>query len=576
MERGVQEELAPRVVGRAEELAQLWYMLEPRGPRVMWVHGVAGIGKSALLRAFTAEARAHGVPCVVLDCRAVEPTERGLVHAIAVATGTELSAPEEAARALAQSGDRVVLALDTYEVFRIADTWLRQTFLRLLAQHVRVVISGREPPPSAWYLTTAWENAFQALSLGTLADSDCAELLRQVDAPVRAIARIKQLARGHPLALKIAAAAARERPALQVETVTAERVFDEIVRIYVEDLPPDTRRALEAATVVRRVTVSLLAAMLPDVPPEVTFERLRRLPFTELTRDGLMVHETMQQTIAATVRAADPVRYRHYRRTAWRQLRAELREAGTPELWRYTADMLYLIENPIVREAFFPTGAADYVVEPAQSEDGLAITGLIDLHEPHAAGRELKRWWERTPESFRTVRDPQGLVAGFYVLLDARGVERQWIADSALTRAWAEHLRRNPVPPNQRTLFNPRWLSRDHGELPSPVVAACFLDIKRVYVEMRPHLRRIYTAVKDTTTFIPIMTNLGFRPTPEASVMFDDAIYHTLVLDFGPASVDGWLTWLAGSELAAEDAANGLLDVAAQELVIDGERTHSP
>jgi hypothetical protein len=29
MERGVQEELAPRVVGRAEELAQLWYMLEP-------------------------------------------------------------------------------------------------------------------------------------------------------------------------------------------------------------------------------------------------------------------------------------------------------------------------------------------------------------------------------------------------------------------------------------------------------------------------------------------------------------------------------------------------------------------
>jgi hypothetical protein len=573
MERGVQEELTPRVVGRAEVLAQLWQMLQPHGPRILWMHGVAGVGKSALLRAFAIEAQASGANCVLLDCRAVEPTERGLVHAISAASGSEFSTSEEAARALDQSGDQVVLALDAYEVFRIADTWLRQTFLPLLSQHVRLLISGREPPPSAWYLTSAWEDAIRALPLGTLDDSDSEELLRRLNAPEPAIPRIKQLARGHPLALKIAAAAARERPALEVESVTAERVFDEIVRIYVEDLPADTRRALEAASVVRRATVSLLAAMLTDLPPDVVFEQLRRLPFAELSRDGLLIHETMQQAIAATVRAADPVRYRRYRRAAWRQLRAELLEAGTPELWRYTADMLYLIENPVVREAFFPTGATNYSVEPARPEDGPAIAEVIDRHEPEAAGCELKRWWERTPGSFRTVRDPHGLVAGFYVLLDARNVARQWIVDCALMNAWSEHLRRHPVPPTQRVLLSPRWLSRDHGELPSPAVAACFLDIKRVYVEMRPYLRRIYTAVRDITAFTPVMTSLGFRPTPSANVSFDDANYHTLILDFGPASVDGWLTWLAGSELSAKDATNGLLDVAARELVIDGQRT---
>jgi hypothetical protein len=573
MQRGVRDEVAPAVVGRTQELALLSRILELLGPRIFWVHGVAGVGKSALLRAFAGEARASGALALVLDCRAMEPTERGFIHALSVATGMAASTIEGAARVLGQVGDRVVLALDTYEVFRLADTWLRQRFIPLLPEHVRVVVSGREPPLPAWYLSPGSEEAFRTLSLGALPERDSEELLRRFRVPEPAIPHIKHLARGHPLALKIAAAAARERPALEVEAAAAEQVFDQIVRIYVEDLDPETRGALQAASVVRRATVSLMGAMLPDSLPEEAFDQLRRLPFAELSRDGLMIHETMQQTIAATLRAADPVRYRRYRRTAWRQLRTELREAGTPELWRYTADMLYLIENPVVREAFFPTGATDYSVEPARPEDETAITEIIDLHEPDGAARELKRWWERTPESFRTVRDPQGSVAGCYVMFDAQSVGHQWITESALTRAWWEHLRRHPVPPTQRVLFNPRWLGRERGELPSPVQAACWLDIKRVYVEMRPQLRRLYTAVRDIATFAPVVTSLGFQPIPETNVEFDGAVYHSAVLDFGPSSVDGWLTWLAGSELGVEDEEDALLDVAARELVIDGQRT---
>ena len=60
------------------------------------------------------------------------------------------------------------------------------------------------------------------------------------------------------------------------------------------------------------------------------------------------------------------IRHRAYRRAAWRQLRAEVRDAAPTELWRYTADMLYLIDNPVLREAFFPSGAQPLAVEPAQ------------------------------------------------------------------------------------------------------------------------------------------------------------------------------------------------------------------
>ena len=42
------------------------------------------------------------------------------------------------------------------------------------------------------------------------------------------------------------------------------------------------------------------------------------------------------------------------------------------------------------------------------------------------------------------------------------------------------------------------------------------------------------------------------------------------MLDLGPASVDGWLARLVASELGVEE--DGLLDLAARELVLDGAR----
>lgn len=45
---------------------------------------------------------------------------------------------------------------------------------------------------------------------------------------------------------------------------------------------------------------------------------------------------------------------RGYRQAAWHQLRDEVRTTSHADLWRYTADLLYLIENPVVREARSP------------------------------------------------------------------------------------------------------------------------------------------------------------------------------------------------------------------------------
>ena len=141
-------------------------------------------------------------------------------------------------------------------------------------------------------------------------------------------------------------------------------VIDALARLYFADVTdPLTRRVLQACSVVRRVTHSVLRAMLPDTAPDDAFERLRMLPFTTSGRDGLIIHDAVREAIAAQIRAMDPNTFRDLKRRAWRQLQAESRDAGIDELWRYTADILYLLENPVIREAFFPSGRPGFSVQ---------------------------------------------------------------------------------------------------------------------------------------------------------------------------------------------------------------------
>ena len=250
-------------------------------------------------------------------------------------------------------------------------------------------------------------------------------------------------------------------------------------------------------------------------------------PSSNSGNDGLVVHDTIRETVARALRGFDPVAHRRYRAAAWQKLRSELPTVPPADLWRYTADMLYLIENPAVREAFFPSTEHVLSVETSTPADGPAIAAIVRRHEPDAAATQLVSWWEQSPQSFVVVRDRNGRVVGFSILFEPDEVPYGAIEADPITRSWREHLRRDPVPRGQRVLCNRRWLSEDEGERPSSVQAACWLDIKRAYMELRPELRRLYTTVRDIATYAPIITPLGFVALPDA-VQLDGVSYHTV------------------------------------------------
>ena len=143
--------LADRIrpcIGRQEELAALARLTLDEDVRVVFLHGIPGIGKSALLQTFLSGARAGGASVVALDCRTIEPTERGLHDAIVGSTGRTGALVEH----LSTLPAPVVLALDHYEVFRLMDTWLRQVLAPELAP---------DGP------TSSWPDAFRRSRRGT-------------------------------------------------------------------------------------------------------------------------------------------------------------------------------------------------------------------------------------------------------------------------------------------------------------------------------------------------------------------------------------------------------------------------
>jgi tRNA A-37 threonylcarbamoyl transferase component Bud32 len=354
--------------------------------------------------------------------------------------------------------------------------------------------------------------------------------------------------------LKLAASAALERPSFDLQDVSEHKIIQELSRVFLNDVADAaTREALEAASVARRITQSVLGAMLPNTPTQEIYNKLSALAFVDSMRDGLRVHDAVHEAIAASLHAADPNRYQEYRRAAWMQLHKEVEKVGAAELWRYTADMLYLIENPVVREAFFPSGSQALAVEPASNEDGTAIRAITDKHEGPDAARYIQHWWERNPQTFHVVRGEDGSTVGYYCCFDPTTVDSAGFEEDPILKTWWGHLCDNPAPGDQKVLFLRRWLGSEHSEAPSPVQAACWLDIKRTYMEMRPKLRRVYLTVIDLPTYAPVATKLGFIPISEAALELDGQTYHTAMLDFGPASVDGWLAGLVADELGIEE-----------------------
>ncbi len=537
--------------GRERELASLQRVLDADGPRVAFVYGVAGIGKSALLNAFASGVRASGTDVWEIDCAAIDPTESSFRAALHAAGW--------------QPGSAGVVLVDTYEMFRIADPWLRHELVAASSTALRFVIAGRDAPMLEWSTEQGRVGGLQILPLAGLPDEAARAFLADARVADDHVDMICRIARGHPLSLRLAAEA--DVAHMPIDEV-GPRVVATLATAFRAGLDDEGRRLLDAASVPRRVTRGVLEAMATD-DADAAMERLGALSFVDETAEGLRLHDAVQAAVSARLRALEPERFRELRSAAWRHLQRETRRAGAGELTRFTADLLFLIDNPFVREAMFPATAHAYSVESSREEDAEALRALWHELEIPEGASVLDAWLQRCPAAVRSVRDRTGAVVGCSIVAEWRDIPPSLERADPVVAAWSRHAARNPLPPGQRTLTHRRWLAAGTGEGPSGVQAAALLDVKRDYFRLRPHLGRLYLGVRDPQPFLDALRTLGFRLFDEPAEVGGEP-FHLAALDFGADSVDGWLSRIAAAELGESD--QPFLDARDRSVDVGGAR----
>lgn len=532
---------AARVVGRQRELATLRDLLRRgQGPAVVFVSGPGGIGKSTAVAGAVA---ALDHRALALDGRSFEPTPAGFLAALAGELG-QVATLAAAADALDRA-DVGTLVVDSYERLNLLDGWLRNDFLVALPADLTTVVVGRRPPNVAWRTASGWRQLLAELVVGPMDDADARRLVERRGLPAEAVAKVVRHGGGHPLALELLAEALARHPEIELSGGPPAEVVEELFDVLLDDLDPVESRSVESAAVLRRVTQPLLAAVLADDPPdtEKSWRALRSLPFTHVTPAGMEIDSIARQTIAGALEIRDPARVRQLRRRA---AAAALQDVERGPSWDATADLIYLVQNPVIRNSYFPPADHQHPVEAAASDDHAAVLAITERHSGPAERAVVDDWWRCHRAAFAVARGLDGAVVAFSILLPLHEADAGLVEQDGVLAAVHADVRRRPLPTDGTALVLRRALGLRRGEGPSPELGAMVVDMKRRYLEMRPSLARVFTIVADWRAQAPALRSLGFDTIGPAIGQLQPC-----ALDFGPGSVDGWLQRLVLAEAAA-------------------------
>jgi Transcriptional regulatory protein, C terminal len=417
--------------------------------------------------------------------------------------------------------------VDDIDTWRLAASWLRADLLPALPASTRFILAGNVPPPPAW--SFEYGQCFIDIKLSALLRSESDAAVAAAGLSAETAERIWLLSGGHPLGLRMAIHAAR------TGSLGTARDAGELANAILQSVgDSDLRRAVEACAIVRRTNRALMSEILKTTEP-ISLSLLvaiEALPFAKRDAEGIYIAEPVRRAIVEWMSGVEPERYQMWRKIAADWIVSRLRAAGRSGRWRYMADLLHLLEQPALRNAFFPPEEEAPPVEPARADDFNQIFEIVELCDGTDERACTEVWAQLLPHRFSVARGLNGEVLAFYLFARRDDPHSGLSAVDPLFAAWQDHM----AAVEGEVLFI-RQMSAKSAQAHSPGRTACILDLKRNYIE-RWRMVRIYCrAFADDRD---LMYRLGFRSLGQLRKGLPD----TMLLEVPGGDIIDWVSVL--------------------------------
>lgn len=402
-----------RFVGREAELEWLMSLLsdDPRR-QVALVHGPAGIGKTALSRAFGGEARRLGWHVAWVDVRGLDTGGDALAGALAGVADHE----------------RAVAVIDAVDAGTGVEATLREGVALRLPQHVRYVLMGRDAPDEGWR-QPLWNWRTGARELTPLDETDSHTLLEAHGVVDRSmVSTLTAWAAGIPLILVEGAEAARQdrswNPGFEP---MPELLARRLVRGIVGD--PDGfehPEVLALAAEARVVSEELVAGCLPVGGSGELYRWLASRSYVEPRTFGVGLPEHLRRALRAEFRRGAPALQRELGRKVADHLHARAVQ-GKP---RTAIDLADMVQSHGLRATFSWT-TASCRIDMVRDEDIAALEQHFAASGNTPWWTETLRWFAEGRESVRVARDREGALRG-YTIVVAPDAAPSWASDDPI------------------------------------------------------------------------------------------------------------------------------------------------
>ncbi|MFD6533785.1 AAA family ATPase [Streptomyces sp. NPDC060184] len=539
-------------VGRSHELGRFRAALtaDPSAPSVLFVHGPAGVGKSTLLRRFADEALTAGRRLARVDGHHIDPSPAGF----------------EAEAAKVDSAEPTVLLVDAFEHCQGLEDWLRESYLPELPQGSVVVVAGRLAPDTRWVHDLAWQGVLEVLPLAPLDTGDARALLERRGVPANLREAVLAFAGGHPLALSLAASVAvTESPVAEDWSPTPD-VVAALLTSLVGELPPARERlALETAAHALVTTEGLLRSVVGEESAAEMFAWLRSLPYAELGRHGLFLHETVAEVIDRDLRWRDAQGYERMHRSVGHHLLQRARTAPEEEAMAAIRALTHLKRyGPM--GAYFSgiTREGDAWEGPLRPDEHDTAVRMTAATEGERSAGIARYWLRRRPGDFwayRSARTGELVAYMAWLRLSTPGEGSE--ADPVAAAAWRHVTDTSPLHPGQHLLMC-RFMVHPaaYGEI-STVGHLMQLRICRDWMRTR-NLAWSFIVSPDAALWSGLMHHLGHRLVAEAPWDLG-RVFATFGCDWRVTPLEIWFDRTQPGALHASTP-TGTPDAAVQDL----------